>query len=159
MNTLDKRSAIPSCNYFLKVALPALCAKWEIERGVTAVVYLATTTDLWSSRTMGLCISLTIAEMVILQRGVDAWKCHFSHRTTQQSTAQALREEMAFWSLQEDLEICLHYNTQQMGLLQQAAGASRACTEDELPHKVESGAGHDRRSPGAVQGHCSCPVH
>ena len=61
VNTLDKRYVIPSRNYFSKQALPALYLnRWgEIQRDVTAVEYFATTTDLWSSRTMEPYKSLT----------------------------------------------------------------------------------------------------
>ena len=62
VKTLDKRYVIPSRNYFSKQALHALYEKrrGEIQRDVTAVEYFATTTDLWSSRTVELYMSLTI---------------------------------------------------------------------------------------------------
>ncbi|KAF3856838.1 hypothetical protein F7725_017561 [Dissostichus mawsoni] len=63
VNTLDKRYAMPFRHYFSRSALPALYDKCrgEVERDVAASAdYFATTTDLWSSRTMEPYISLTI---------------------------------------------------------------------------------------------------
>lgn len=65
VNTLDKRYVIPSHNYFSKVALPPWTTMYskrrrEIESDLANVKYIATTTDLWSSRTMEPYMSLTV---------------------------------------------------------------------------------------------------
>lgn len=62
IKTLDKRYEMPSRNYFSKVALPALYkqCREEIRKEIADLPFYATTTDLWSSRTMEPYMSLTI---------------------------------------------------------------------------------------------------
>lgn len=62
VNTLDKWYVIPLHNYFSMVALPVMYRKrrGEIESDLANVKYFATTTDLWSSRTMDPYMSLTV---------------------------------------------------------------------------------------------------
>lgn len=111
VKTLDKRYVIPSRNYFSKQALPALYEKLRggIERDVTAVEYFATTTDLWSSRTMEPYMSLTIhyidGNFAMKSRCLQT--AFFPQDHTGESIAQGLREAMASWSLQEDRLVCI----------------------------------------------------
>ena len=114
INILDKKYVIPSRNYFSRVALPALYAKrrGEIERDLTVVEYFATTTDLWSSRTMEPYMSLTVhfidGDFAMQSRCLQT--AFFPQAHTGELIAQGLREAMASWGLQE--ETCLHYNRQ-----------------------------------------------
>ncbi|KAK0137902.1 Rootletin [Merluccius polli] len=54
INTLDKRYVLPSRHHFSRIALPALYdeCRGKVAREVSTALYFATTTDLWSSRTM-----------------------------------------------------------------------------------------------------------
>lgn len=111
VNTLDKRYVIPSRNYFSKVALPAMYRKrrGEIERDLANIKYFATTTDLWSSRTMDPYMSLTIhyidEDFAMQSRCLQT--SFFLQDHTGESIAQGLREAMASWSLQEDRLVCI----------------------------------------------------
>ncbi|RXN21005.1 zinc finger BED domain-containing 1-like protein [Labeo rohita] len=103
VKTLDKKYVIPSRNYFSKVALPALYEKCQggIEREITAVEYFATTTDLWSSRTMEPYMSLTIhyidGDFTIKSRWLQT--SFFPQDHTGDAIALGLREALASWRL------------------------------------------------------------
>ncbi|KAI2646843.1 E3 SUMO-protein ligase ZBED1 [Labeo rohita] len=103
VKTLDKKYVIPSSNYFSKVALPALYEKCQggIEREITAVEYFATTTDLWSSRTMEPYMSLTIhyidGDFTIKSRWLQT--SFFPQDHTGDAIALGLREALASWRL------------------------------------------------------------
>ncbi|KAK0140110.1 Zinc finger BED domain-containing protein 1 [Merluccius polli] len=111
VKTLDKKYVIPSRNYFSKVALPALYEKrrGEIEREITAVEYFATTTDLWSSRTMEPYLSLTIHyiddDFTMKSRCLQT--SFFPQDHTGEAIAQGLREALASWSLPEERQVCI----------------------------------------------------
>lgn len=62
VNTLDKRYVLPSFHHFSRVVLPTMYEKCraEVAKEVTKAADFAVTSDLWSSRTMELYISLTI---------------------------------------------------------------------------------------------------
>ncbi|XP_036940317.1 E3 SUMO-protein ligase ZBED1-like [Acanthopagrus latus] len=108
---LDKKYVIPSRNYFSKVALPALYEKCreEIEREITTVEYFATTTDLWSSRTMEPYMSLTIHyiddDFTMKSRCLQT--SFFPQDHTGEAIAQGLREALASWSLREEKQVCI----------------------------------------------------
>lgn len=76
---------------------------------VTAVEYFATTTDLWSSRTMEPYMSLTIhyidGNFAMKSRCLQT--SFFPQDHTGESIAQGLREAMASWSLQEERLVCI----------------------------------------------------
>lgn len=81
----------------------------EIERDLANIKYFATTTDLWSSRTMDPYMSLTIhyidEDFAMQSRCLQT--SFFPQDHTGESIAQGLREAMASWSLQEDRLVCI----------------------------------------------------
>ncbi len=111
VKTLDKKYAIPSRNYFSRVALPALYEKCrgEIQRDITAVSDFATTTDLWSSRTMEPYMSLTIhyidSDFTMKTRCLQT--SFFPQDHTGEAISQGLKEALASWSLQEERLVCI----------------------------------------------------
>lgn len=62
LNVLDSRYTLPSRHYFSRTALPQLynSCRAEVENDLKKVTYYAATTDIWSSRTSQLYLSLTI---------------------------------------------------------------------------------------------------
>ncbi|KAL0151240.1 hypothetical protein M9458_053431, partial [Cirrhinus mrigala] len=62
VKTLDARYVMPSCKYFRQVELPSLymSCRSEVENELRDVAHFATTTDLWTSRSTQLYMSLTI---------------------------------------------------------------------------------------------------
>ncbi len=111
INTLDKRYALPSRHYFTRVALPALYEKCRAEMAneVSKAEYFATTTDLWSSRTMEPYISLTIhyidADFNLNTKCLQTAFIPEDH--TGQNIAHGLREAMAAWGLNEEKLTCI----------------------------------------------------
>lgn len=111
INTLDKRYALPSRHYFTRVALPALYEKCraEVANEVSKAEYFATTTDLWSSRTMEPYISLTIhyidADFNLNTKCLQTVFIPEDH--TGQNIAHGLREAMAAWGLNEEKLTCI----------------------------------------------------
>ncbi|XP_033995699.1 zinc finger BED domain-containing protein 1-like [Trematomus bernacchii] len=111
VNTLDKRYAMPSRYYFSRSALPALYDKCrgEVERDVASADYFATTTDLWSSRTMEPYMSLTVhyidADFNLKTKCLQT--AFFPEDHTGQNIAHGLREAMAAWGLKEDKLVCM----------------------------------------------------
>lgn len=111
IHTLDKRYEIPSRNYFSKVALPSLYnqLREKIKKEVSALPYYATTTDLWSSRTMEPYLSLTIHyindDFEIKNHCLQT--SFFPEDHTGEVIAQGLAEALASWDLQEEKLVCI----------------------------------------------------
>ncbi|XP_060792651.1 E3 SUMO-protein ligase ZBED1-like [Neoarius graeffei] len=111
MITLDKRYSMPSRNYFSNVAIPAMYdekrAAVEVELG--EMDYFSATSDLWSSRTMEPCTSLTVHLIVTdftmksrcLQTGF------FPEDHSGQALAHGLKEALASWGLEEEKLACI----------------------------------------------------
>lgn len=111
INTLDKRYVLPSRNHFSRVALPALYTKCrgDVEKDVSAAAYFATTTDLWSSRTMEPYMSLTVhyVDTDFNMKSKCLQTAYFPEDHTGILIAQGLREAMAAWGLPEDKLVCM----------------------------------------------------
>ncbi|XP_041821745.1 E3 SUMO-protein ligase ZBED1-like [Chelmon rostratus] len=111
IKTLDKRYEMPSRNYFSKVALPALYkqCREEIRKEIADLPFYATTTDLWSSRTMEPYMSLTIhyidEDFEIKTRCLQT--SFFPEDHTGEAIAQGLVEALASWDLQQERLVCI----------------------------------------------------
>lgn len=110
VKTLDKRYVLPSRHYFSRVAVPALYDKHrKVANQVVAADFFATTTDLWSSRTMEPYMSLTIhyidPDFNLTTKCLQTAFIPQDH--TGQNIADGLREAMAEWSLEEEKLVCM----------------------------------------------------
>ncbi|XP_060780514.1 E3 SUMO-protein ligase ZBED1-like [Neoarius graeffei] len=111
VKTLDQRYVVPSRKYFAEVEMPKLHDKirGQVEQELRHIKHYATTTDLWSSRTMDPYISLTIHYIN------NTWelcsKClqtsYFPDDHTGELIAQGLREALESWGLDEELQVCI----------------------------------------------------
>lgn len=111
VKTLDQRYDIPSRKYFAEVEMPHLHeeVRGRVEQELRQVKHYATTTDLWSSRTMDPYLSLTVHYIT------DEWKLHskclqtsyFPDDHTGTLIAQGLREALESWGLDERLQACI----------------------------------------------------
>ncbi|XP_028300964.1 zinc finger BED domain-containing protein 1-like [Gouania willdenowi] len=111
MNTMDKRYVLPSSHHFSRIALPALYdeCRGKVAKEVSTAVYFATTTDLWSSRTMEPYINLTLhyidADFTIKTNCLQT--AFFPEDHTGQNLADGLRQAMAAWDLNEEKLVCI----------------------------------------------------
>lgn len=111
VKTLDKRYVLPSRKHFSRVALPALYDKCraEVEKDVSTAEYFATTTDLWSSRSMEPYISLTVhyidADFAMKTKCLQT--AFFPDDHTGINIADGLKQAMAAWNLEEDKLVCI----------------------------------------------------
>lgn len=111
MKTMDKRYVLPSRKYFSRVALPALYDKCraEVEKDISTAEYFATTTDLWSSRTMEPYISLTVhyidADFTMKTKCLQT--AFFPDDHTGVDIADGLKQAMAAWDLKEENHVCI----------------------------------------------------
>lgn len=111
VNTLDQRYVVPSRKYFSEVEIPKLHAevRSQVEKELCDIQQYATTTDLWSSRTMDSYISLTIHFID------DEWKLcskclqtsYFPEDHTGEFISQGLREALESWGLDEEGMVCI----------------------------------------------------
>ncbi|XP_073344944.1 E3 SUMO-protein ligase ZBED1-like [Pagrus major] len=111
ISTLDSRYVVPSRKYFSEVEIPKLHGEVrdQVETELREIKHYATTTDLWSSRTMDPYISLTIHFID------DEWKLcskclqtsYFPDDHTGELIAQGLRESLESWGLDEELMVCI----------------------------------------------------
>ncbi|XP_061918596.1 E3 SUMO-protein ligase ZBED1-like [Entelurus aequoreus] len=111
LHTLDRRYKIPSRTYFNQVAIPQLYAecKEKVEREVKNVLYYATTTDMWSSRTSEPYLSLTLHyindDFELKSRCLQT--AYFPMDHTGENIALGLRECLASWGLKEEDQTCI----------------------------------------------------
>lgn len=111
IKTLDPRYVVPSRKYFSEVEIPKLHAEVrdQVETELRELKHYATTTDLWSSRTMDPYISLTIHFID------DEWKLcskclqtsYFPDDHMGELIAQGLRECLESWGLDEEQMVCI----------------------------------------------------
>ncbi|KAK0145661.1 Zinc finger BED domain-containing protein 1 [Merluccius polli] len=103
--TLDLRYKPPSHKYFTETEMPKLYGQLRerVENDLRELKYYATTTDLWSSRTMAPYISLTIHYIT------DEWKLasrclqtsYFPDDHTGEAIAEGLKDALESWGLRE----------------------------------------------------------
>jgi tRNA (cytidine32/guanosine34-2'-O)-methyltransferase len=111
MKTMDKRYVLPSRKHFSRAALPALYDKCraEVEKDISTAEYFATTTDLWSSRTMEPYISLTVhyidADFTMKTKCLQT--AFFPDDHTGVNIADGLKQAMAAWDLKEENHVCI----------------------------------------------------
>ncbi|XP_040278097.1 E3 SUMO-protein ligase ZBED1-like [Bufo bufo] len=111
IKTLDPRYEVPSRKYFSQTEMPKLYDKVreQVKNELRSIKYYATTTDLWSSRTMEPYISLTIHFIN------DEWKLcsrclqtsYFPEDHTGELISQGLKEALESWGLKEELQVCI----------------------------------------------------
>ncbi|KAI2644978.1 zinc finger BED domain-containing 1-like protein [Labeo rohita] len=111
IRTLDRRYVIPSRTYFSQVAIKELYEKCKskIEAELSHVEYYATTTDLWSSRTTEPYMSLTVhfitEDFELKSRCLQT--AFFPESHTAENIAEALREAVSAWGLDETRQVCI----------------------------------------------------
>ena len=111
IHTLDKRYVLPSRHHFSRIALPALYeeCRGKVASEVSTALYFATTTDLWSSRTMEPYISLTLhyidADFAIKTNCLQT--AFFPEDHTGLNIAEGLRQAMTAWDLKEENLVCI----------------------------------------------------
>lgn len=109
-NTLDKRYSMPSCNYFSKIALPAMYKEQRaiVEAELREVDSFSATSDLWSSQTMEPYMSLTVhlvaTDFTMKSRCLQT--AFFPEDHTSEALAHGLKETLASWSLEEEKMAC-----------------------------------------------------
>ena len=101
INAIDQRYEVPSRKYFTETAMPKcyaeLCEK--VQKELCDLKYFATTTDLWSSRTMEPFISLTIHYIA------DDWNLGSRCLQTSYFPAEYTAEEIA--QEKEKRQVCI----------------------------------------------------
>lgn len=111
INTLDKRYNLPSRHYFSRVAIPALYDECHdgVAKEVATAQYFATTTDLWSSRTMEPYLSLTVhfIDMDFNMKTKCLQTSFFPEDHTGQNIAAGLKQALATWDLEESKLVCI----------------------------------------------------
>ncbi|CAI5637539.1 unnamed protein product, partial [Oreochromis niloticus] len=111
INTLDKRYNLPSRHYFSRVAIPALYDECHdgVAKEVATAQYFATTTDLWSSRTMEPYLSLTVhfIDMDFNMKTKCLQTSFFPEDHTGQDIAAGLKQALATWDLEESKLVCI----------------------------------------------------
>ncbi|XP_044130059.1 E3 SUMO-protein ligase ZBED1-like [Bufo gargarizans] len=111
IKTLDPCYEVPSRKYFSQTEVPKLYDKVreQVKNELRSIKYYATTTDLWSSRTMEPYISLTIH--FINEEGKLCSRClqtsYFPEDHTGELISQGLKEALESWGLKEELQVCI----------------------------------------------------
>lgn len=111
IRAIDPRYEVPSRKYFTETEMPKLYAELRenVEKELCDLKYFATTTDLWSSRTMEPFLSLTIHYIT------DDWnlgsRClqtsYFPAEHTAEEIAQGLKEALESWGFKEESQVCI----------------------------------------------------
>ncbi|XP_062312234.1 E3 SUMO-protein ligase ZBED1-like [Osmerus eperlanus] len=111
IKAIDQRYEVPSRKYFTETEMPKLYAEFreKVQKELCDLKYFATTTDLWSSRTMEPFISLTIHYIA------DDWnlgsRClqtsYFPAEHTAEEIAHGLKESLESWGLKEERQVCI----------------------------------------------------
>ena len=108
---LDRRYEIPSRKYFSQEAIPALYDTWtsKVKSELKQVEYFASTTDLWSSRTTEPYMSFTLhfitEDFEMKARCLETM--YFPEAHTGENIAQALRDVLDRWDLNEKQQTCI----------------------------------------------------
>ncbi|CAM4658701.1 unnamed protein product [Leuciscus chuanchicus] len=110
IKTLDPRYVIPSRKHFSEVELPRLYGecRGKLEQELGNVLYFATTTDLWTSRTTQPYMSLTIHfinDWTLCSRCLQT--SYFPEDHTGEMIAQSLKEALQSWGLLEERQVCV----------------------------------------------------
>ncbi|XP_039505675.1 E3 SUMO-protein ligase ZBED1-like [Pimephales promelas] len=111
IQTLDKRYQLSSRTHFTRVAIPEMYEKCKagVEYELKKVKFYATTTDMWSSRTMEPYMSLTVhyidENYEIKSRCLQT--AYFPENHTGENIAQGLKEALASWGLCEDQQVSI----------------------------------------------------
>lgn len=111
IKTLDPRYVVPSRKYFNETEMPKLYGQLreKVENDLRELKYFATTTDLWSSRTMEPYISLTIH--FITDESELASRClqtsYFPDDHTGEAIAEGLKDALESWGLREESQVCI----------------------------------------------------
>ncbi|XP_069821004.1 E3 SUMO-protein ligase ZBED1-like [Dendropsophus ebraccatus] len=111
IKTLDPRYEVPGRKHFTQTEMPKLYDKVreQVKKELQSIKHYATTTDLWSSRTMEPYISLTVHFIN------DEWKlcsrclqtAYFPEDHTGELISQGLKEALESWGLKEELQVCI----------------------------------------------------
>ncbi len=122
IRAIDPRYEVPSRKYFTETEMPKLYAELRenVEKELCDLKYFATTTDLWSSRTMEPFLSLTIHYIT------DDWnlgsRClqtsYFPAEHTAEEIAQGLRKRLSHGGLKKKAKFALLLITERTWLRQ-----------------------------------------
>lgn len=111
IKTLDPRYEIPSRKYMSQVAIPTLYQthRAQLQTDLVTARHFATTTDMWSSRTMELYLSLTVH--FINDKWVLQSHClqtsYFPDDHSGELLATGLREALDSWGLSENILVAI----------------------------------------------------
>ncbi|KAI5105043.1 zinc finger BED domain-containing protein 1-like, partial [Silurus meridionalis] len=111
IQTLDKRYQLPSRTQFTRFAIPEMYEKCKegVEYELKQVKYYATTTDMWSSRTMEPYMSLTVHyindNFEMKSRCLQT--AFFPEDHTGENISEGLKEALASWGLCEEQQVSI----------------------------------------------------
>lgn len=111
IQTLDKRYQLPSRTHFTRLAIPEMYEKCKagVEHELKQVKYFATTTDMWSSRTMEPYMSLTVHyvndNFEMKSRCLQT--AFFPEDHTGENISEGLKEALASWGLCEEQQVSI----------------------------------------------------
>ncbi|RXN35711.1 zinc finger BED domain-containing 1-like protein [Labeo rohita] len=111
IQTLDKRYQLPSRTHFTRFAIPEMYEKCKagVEHELKQVKYFATTTDMWSSRTMEPYMSLTVHyvndNFEMKSRCLQT--AFFPEDHTGENISEGLKEALASWGLCEEQQVSI----------------------------------------------------
>ncbi|XP_069395198.1 E3 SUMO-protein ligase ZBED1-like [Paralichthys olivaceus] len=104
LKTMDPRYELPSRNYFAREALPQMYneVRLSLAGRLANVTHFALTSDMWSSRTCGPYMSVTVHFIQDWEiKTVCLQTSYFPQDHTGEHIAEALQDAIASWKLQE----------------------------------------------------------
>lgn len=104
LKTMDPRYELPSRNYFAREALPQMYneVRLSLADRLANVTHFALTSDMWSSRTCGPYMSVTVHFIQDWEiKTVCLQTSYFPQDHTGEHIAEALQDAIASWKLQE----------------------------------------------------------
>ncbi|RXN32801.1 zinc finger BED domain-containing 1-like protein [Labeo rohita] len=111
IQTLDKRYQLPSRTHFTRFAIPEMYEKCKagVEHELKQVKYFATTTDMWSSRTMEPYMSLTVHYVNdnFKMKSRCLQTAFFPEDHTGENISEGLKEALASWGLCEEQQVSI----------------------------------------------------
>ncbi|KAL3976330.1 CD59 antigen [Sarotherodon galilaeus] len=111
VKTLDPRYEVPDRKRFSRTEMPKLFdqVREQVKKELRSIKHYATTTDLWSSRTMEPYISLTVhfinGEWKLCSRCLQT--SYFPEDHTGEQISQGLEEALESWGLKEEFQVCI----------------------------------------------------
>ncbi|KAJ4944601.1 hypothetical protein JOQ06_013144 [Pogonophryne albipinna] len=145
IKVLDPRYVLPSRKFFSEVTLPQLynSTRQRVAKELEEVSFYSATTDLWSSRTMQLYMSLTVhfINNYWIRRSVCLQTAYFPEDHTGEIIAQGLKDALNSWNLAEDRLICMTTDSgsNMIKALKDNAWPNLQCFGHRLHNAIENG--------------------